>query len=81
MTLRNIDASQITIKNRMKALAAWKSNNTALVNVGSSVLKEQPSAQSAEIVILRKQGSCKCSNDALDNPYEFNGLSQCGCGW
>jgi hypothetical protein len=80
MTLTNFDASQIAMKKRQKALFAWKSANDSLVNAGRSVLSEQPSYQSAEDVAMRRQGGCKCTTDALANPYEFNGLSQCGCG-
>ena len=80
MTLTNRDASQLTLNKRQKALYAWKANNDTLVNLGRSVLKEQPSAQSGSVVIDRRQGGCKCSTDALANPYEFNGLSNCGCG-
>ena len=80
MTLTNTDASQITLKQRQKALSTWKSNNDVLVNLGRSTLREQPTFQSNEGVIMRKQGGCKCARDALENPYEFNGLSQCGCG-
>jgi len=80
MTLTNTDASQITLKKKQKALFAWKSTNDISVNAGSSVLKEQPTFQSNYVVIMRRQGGCKCAQDALANPYEFNGLSQCGCG-
>ena len=80
MPLENRDASQIGIKNRMKMLYAWKSVNTTAVNNGGSVLKEQPTYQSAEVVAMRRQGGCKCTTDASNDPYQFNGLSQCGCG-
>ena len=80
MTLTNRDASQITLKKKQKALFAWKADNDLRVNSGSSVLREQPTFQSNYIVIMRRQGGCKCAQDALANPYEFNGLSQCGCG-
>ena len=82
MTLRNIDASQIALKNRQKALYAWKAGNNALVLLGRSVLEEQPGSQgqSLSVVIDRQQGQCKCNTDASANPYEFNGLSSCGCG-
>lgn len=80
MTLTNTDASQITLKQKQKALFTWKSNNDVLVNIGRSTLKEQPTFQSNEVVIMRRQGGCKCATDALANPYQFNGLSQCGCG-
>lgn len=82
MTLRNIDASQIALKNRQKALYAWKLANAALVLQGRSILEEQPGrqGQSLLVVIDRQQGECKCNNDASANPYDFNGLSKCGCG-
>jgi len=80
MPVANRDASQITIKNQQKAFFAWKSYNDAAVNLGVSVRQEQPSYQSSRVVVARQQGGCKCSNDALANPYEFNGLSACGCG-
>ena len=80
MPVANRDASQITIKNQQKAFYAWKSYNDAAVNLGVSVRQEQPSYQSNRVVVARQQGGCKCSNDASTNPYEFNGLSSCGCG-
>jgi hypothetical protein len=80
MPVANRDASQITIKNQQKAFFAWKSINDIAVNLGVSVRQEQPSYQSSRVVVARQQGGCKCSNDASTNPYEFNGLSSCGCG-
>jgi len=80
MTLTNRDASQITLKNKQKALYAWNANNTVQVNLGVSILKAQPTFQTNTVVMDSRQGGCKCSTDALSNPYEFNGLSQCGCG-
>ena len=80
MTLTNFDASQISLKKKQKALFAWKSINDASVNVGRSVLKEQPSFQSGGVVVDRRQGGCKCSSDASESPYQFNGLSKC-CGF
>jgi len=81
MGLENRDASQISIKNRQKALFAWKSANDVQVNLGRSVLQEQQQFQSAEVIAMRNQGGCKCTTDALENPYAFNGLTQCGCGF
>ena len=80
MPLTNTDASQITLKQKQKVLYAWKINNDSQVNRGVSILKEQPTFQSNSVVIDRRQGGCKCSADASENPYQFNGLSQCGCG-
>jgi hypothetical protein len=79
MTLTNFDASQITLKQKQKVLYAWKSNNDIQVNIGRSVLSEQPTFQSLNVVVDRQQGGCKCVTDASENPYQFNGLSQCGC--
>lgn len=76
MTLTNFDASQITLKQKQKTLYAWKANNDIVVNGGRSILHEQTSRQTLDIVIDRNQGGCKCTNDALANPYQFNGLSQ-----
>jgi hypothetical protein len=80
MTLTNYDASQITLKQQQKVLYAWKSQNDVLVSLGRSILSEQPSSQRSGVIVDRNQGGCKCTSDALANPYEFNGLSQCGCG-
>ena len=79
MTLANFDASQITLKKRQKALFAWRSINDVAVNNGRSVLKEQPTYATLDIVTARKQGGCRCTADASSNPYDFNGLSNCGC--
>ena len=79
MTLTNIDASQIALKNRQKVLYGWKMTNDGRVNAGLSVRKEQPTFQANEVVVMRRQGGCKCALDASANPYQFNGLSQCGC--
>ena len=76
MTLTNFDASQITLKQKQKTLFAWKSTNDIRVNGGGSVLQEQLASQSLDIVVDRQQGGCKCTTDALANPYQFNGLSQ-----
>ena len=80
MTLTNRDCSQVTLKKTQKALFAWKATNDASVIAGRSVLKEQSSSSSSRIVVDRQQGGCKCAKDALENPYEFNGLGNCGCG-
>lgn len=76
MTLTNFDASQITLKQKQKALFAWKANNDIVVNGGGTVLREQATRQTLNTVVDRNQGGCKCSSDALANPYQFNGLSQ-----
>ena len=81
MTLTNLDASQITMKKRAKALASWNRFNVNLVNVGGSVRMEQPTFQSGLVVTQRNQGkvACGCNpsvEDVSTNNYPFNGLSQ-----
>jgi hypothetical protein len=77
MTLTNFDSSLRTQRKSQKTLYTWNTNNKALVNLGRSVLQEQPSAQSGLVVIDRRRGACVCEQDTSANPYEFNGLSQC----
>ena len=83
MTLTNRDYSQVTtVRKVQKALFAWKANNDAAIAQGiASVRREQPSFQTSRDVVNRQQGGCKCATDASENPYEFNGLSSCGCGF
>ena len=78
MTLTNFDASQITKRKQRKALNVWKNNNDAQVNLGRSVLSEQPSFQSNGVVVDRKLGAATCgcdSNVDASQTYQFNGLS------
>lgn len=82
MTLTNFDASQLSLRKRNKALASWKVFNDTLVNSGSSILQEQPSFQTSQVISQRNLGkvSCGCipSSDGLDasvSTYQFNGLS------
>ena len=81
MTLTNFDSSLLSLKKSQKALYAWKNNNDALVNLGRSVLQEQPTYQSANVVAMRKRGECVCLKDSSENPYDFNGLSRGGGNW
>lgn len=81
MTLTNFDSSLLSLKKSQKALYAWKNNNDALVNLGRSVLQEQPTYQSANVVAMRKRGECVCLKDSSANPYDFNGLSFGGGNW
>jgi len=78
MTLTNFDSSLLSKKKSQKALFAWKSQNDVLVNLGRSVLQEQPTYQSADVVAMRKRGECVCLKDCSANTYEYNGLSFVG---
>ena len=80
MALTNTDASQLTLRRQRKALYSWKKRNTDQVNVGASVLSEQPSFQSGGVVLNRRLGaySCSCdlSTDVSTSAYPFTGASQ-----
>ena len=80
MTLTNFDSSLLTQKRSQMTLYSWKMNNNVLVSLGQSVLQEQPTFQSGAVVVDRRKGACVCAKASSANPYEFNGLSQCGCG-
>ena len=78
MTLTNFDASQITKRKQRKALNVWKNNNVAQVNLGRSILSEQPTFQSNSVVVDRKLGAATCGCDSsvdASQTYQFNGLS------
>lgn len=71
------DASLITFRQQAKALYAWNSANTTLVNAGRSVRREQTNFQSGGVIDVRKQGGCFCTQDLSGN--NFNTLGEGGC--
>lgn len=68
----NRDSSELTRKRRAGVLAAWAAANTAAVNAGVSVLREQATTQSLEVVVQRQQGACYCNA-----AYDFVGCGPC----
>ena len=73
MTLKNTDASQITLRKQRKALYSWKATNDALVNIGKSVSSEQPTFQSNGVVVDRNLGgrtACGCNGDDASVNYK-----------
>ncbi len=74
------DASLVTFRARAKALYGFNAANTAAVNTGASVKREQPTLQSAEVLLVRKQGGCFCSQDAANLPYNRPTPGPCSCG-
>ena len=73
------DASYLTFRQRAKTLSAFYAANTAAVNAGTSVLREQPTVQMAEVITTRKQGGCFCTNDAAGLTMTGNVGASCGC--
>jgi hypothetical protein len=56
------DASWITKKNRDVALYAWKNQQNNVVNAGgTTLLAEQPTYQSGQVVTQRNLGCLACS--------------------
>jgi hypothetical protein len=73
------DASLVTFRARSKALYAFNAANTAAVNAGASVKREQPTFQSAEVLLVRKQGGCFCATDASGLSYNRSTNGPCSC--
>lgn len=62
MSTTNRDASLITKRNRDVALYAWKNQQNNLVNSGgTTVLAEQPTYQSGQVVTQRNLGCVACA--------------------
>jgi hypothetical protein len=73
------DASYITFRNRSKALYAYNQALAAAVNAGEARRAEQPTTQTAEVILARKLGGCFCSNDAAGLSITTQGQGPCGC--
>ena len=73
MTVPNTDPTQITKKNRYKALYAFFSANQTAVNNGTSILREQPNTQISQVITQRQIGCPACTADASTDPYPFRG--------
>lgn len=74
------DASMITRQNRDAALYAYASNLQNQVNAGTSIKREQPTSQTAVVILQRNLGACVCAQYAQANPYSTQGPGPCGCG-
>ena len=72
----NRDSSELTRKRREMALYAYASANTSAVNAGTSVRREQPTVQMAEVIVQRKQGGCYCAS-ANAGTYDMVGCGPC----
>ena len=74
------DASYLTLRKRAKTLYAYNAANTAAVNAGASILREQPTTQMAEVIVVRRQGGCFCTNDSDPRGLSMTGNTAAGCG-
>jgi hypothetical protein len=75
MPTGNYDSSLLTQRKRNYVLYTWNKINSAAVNAGLSVRREQPDTQLETVVTYRHQVSantnpaaeCPCSNSVNDN--------------
>jgi hypothetical protein len=75
------DASYITFRNRAKTLYAFNNAVQQARAQGNytTLRTEQPTLQSAEIIITRQQGGCFCTNDAAGLSITNQGPGACSC--
>jgi hypothetical protein len=55
---------------------------TNALNTGganATVRREQPTLQTGEVILVRKQGGCFCANDAAGLSITQQGPGPCGC--
>ncbi len=74
------DASYLTFRKRAAALYAFNNAIQTARNNGGSVRTEQPTLQTAEVIITRKQGGCFCSDDAAGLSATRQGPGPFSCG-
>lgn len=74
------DSSYLTMRKRAKTLYAFAASVETARNGGSATVRtEQPTLQSGEVIIIRKQGGCFCSNDASGLSMTAQGPGPCSC--
>lgn len=74
------DASYLTFRKRAKALYGFNAAISAAQLAGTTLRREQPTVQMAEVILTRKQGGCFCSNDAAGLSVTSQGRGPCSCG-
>ncbi|NBV77016.1 hypothetical protein EBR66_02565 [bacterium] len=75
------DASYITFRKRAAVLYGYNNSlTTAATSNYNIVRKEQPTFQTAEILITRRQGGCICAQDASGISFNRPTSGACGCG-
>lgn len=74
------DASLITFRKRAGTLAAFKEGLDLQNTITNAVKREQPTFQSAEIIITRMQGRCICNDNNANNNFNRQTPGACGCG-
>ena len=81
MPTGNYDSSYITQRRQAMALYAYNNVRETAINTGATVRPEQPTYQSATVIVERRQGGCFCNDINVNgNVYTDNGPGGCGCG-
>jgi hypothetical protein len=80
MPTTNYDSSYITKRRQAMALYAYNNVLQAGINAGTTVRSEQPTLQSGEVIIDRRQGGCFCNDINVNGNVYVNGPGGCGCG-
>jgi hypothetical protein len=76
------DSSYLTLRKQAKTLYAFNNAVQTARNGGNYTLvrSEQPTLQSAEVILVRKQGGCFCSDDAAGLSVQGRQTTgACGC--
>ena len=79
MPTRNNDSSYITQRRQAMALSAFNNQLQAAQNAGTSVRMEQSKSATLDVITLRRQGVCFCSDIQNGNVYNNNAPGSCGC--
>ncbi len=75
------DSSYLTFRKRAGVLSAYKSAlSAAAVGNYNVVRKEQPTLQSGEVIITRRQGACICAQDASGESFNRSSCGPCSGG-
>lgn len=74
------DSSYLTFRNRAKVLYGFNAAVEAARQMNPYITaREQLNAPTAEVIVVRKQGGCFCTNDAAGLPATNNGVGPCSC--
>jgi hypothetical protein len=69
----------LTFRKRAAVLSGYKAALDAGIVAGTTVRREQPTVQMAEVIVTRKQGGCFCTADAAGLSATRQGTGPCGC--
>ena len=75
------DSSYLTFRKRAGVLSAFNSALTTFSQTNYNLVrKEQPTLQTGEIIVTRRQGACFCAQDASGIAFNRSTSGPCSCG-